>query len=118
MGKLLGNGNNGWIKPGSFTKTWYDSGNSEEGGRATFCQLAEPLKRIPTLWMLTKSISLQVIRQNISETENASSATKRDVTHPSTEDTQGKEEEEDHLETVPPGRKPQKAPKRSKPTQK
>ena len=114
MDRLLGNGNNGWIKPGSSIGTWYDSGNSEEEGTVIFRRLAEPHKLIPTLWILTKSISLQAIERNISETENASSVTRRDATHPNIGDTLGKEEEEDRLETVPPGGETRKPPKRSK----
>ena len=49
-------------------------------------------------------------------TESALSATRRDVTHPNTEDTLGKEEKGEPWETTPPGERPRRLLERLKPT--
>ena len=68
--------------------------------------------------METRLISLLVKGQSTSETESASSATRKDATHPNTEDTLGKEEKGGPQETTPPGERLRKLLERSKPTQK
>ena len=107
-----------WLdKAGEFYRMWYDLGNSEEEETVTSRWLAELLAQIPTLWMWTKSTFPQMKEWSISETKNASSAIRKDVTHPSTKDTPEKGEREELQQTTP-GERLQRPRGRSKPTQK
>ena len=107
-----------WLdKAGEFYQMWYNLGNSEEEETVTSRQLTELLTQIPMLWMWTKSTFPQMKEWSISETKNASSAIRKDVTHPSTKDTPEKGEREELQQTTP-GERLQRPRGRSKPTQK
>ena len=92
----------------SSTRTWYDSGNSEEGEIAISHQLKtlNPPDLPKTLmpWMLITSIFLLAKGWSIRGTKSASSAIKKDVTCPNIKNTLEKEEEGNSCkEDIPPG---------------
>ena len=89
---------------------WYNSGSSEVGEIASFCQsnqqgMPNP-PETPMPCMSTRSTSLPEREQSIYETISASSVTRGDTTHPSIRDIPEEEESPHNKEHTPHGELP------------